>query len=134
MIGMVIVAHGTLADALLSALEHVVGDLDGAAAIAIGPHDDLRARQAEIDTTVARVDSGAGVVVITDMFGGTPSNLAHGALKGPKVEVIYGANLPLLVKLAKMRDKPLAEAVKSAIEAGRKYVNSAGSILEKGKS
>jgi len=134
MIGLVIVAHGPLAEALLEATEHVVGPQPGTAAIAIGPTDDLRVRQAEIAAAVARVDTGAGVVVVTDMFGGTPSNLAHGALTGPDIEVVYGANLPLLVKLAKMRDSPLAEAVEAAIAAGRKYVNSARSILESAKS
>ena len=134
MIGLVIVAHGPLADALLQATEHVVGPQTSAVAIAIGPNDDLRARQAEIDAAVHGVDSGDGVVVVTDMFGGTPSNLAHGALTGPQVEVLYGASLPLLVKLAKMREKPLAEAVAAAITAGRKYMNSAGSILEPQKA
>ena len=129
MIGLVIVAHGPLADALLHATEHVVGPQQNAISIAIGPNDDLRARQAEIDKAVADVDTGAGVVVVTDMFGGTPSNLAHGAMNGPGVEVLYGASLPLLVKLAKMREKPLAEAVAAAITAGRKYMNSAGTIL-----
>ncbi len=129
MIGLVIVAHGELARALLHATEHVVGPQPSAVAIAIGPNDDLRARQAEIDEAVHRVDTGDGVVLVTDMFGGTPSNLAHGALKGPEVEVVYGASLPLLVKLAKMRDKPLSQAVDAAITAGRKYVNSAGAIL-----
>ena len=83
---------------------------------------------------MAKVDQGNGVVVVTDMFGGTPSNLAHGAMKSASVEVVYGANLPMLVKLAKMRDRGLEEAVAAAIEAGRKYVNSAGSILEPAKS
>lgn len=130
MIGLVIVAHDGLADALLASMIHVVGPQEGAVAIAIGPQDDLRRRQAEIVGAVASVDSGNGVVLVTDMFGGTPSNLAHGALTGPKVEVVYGANLPLLVKLAKMRDRPLGEAVEAAVAAGRKYVNSAGAILE----
>jgi len=134
MIGLVVVAHGALASALLAATEHVVGSLPGAVAIAIGPNDELGERRAEIDHAVGAVNAGAGVVVITDMFGGTPSNLAHSALTGPDVEVIYGANLPLLVKLAKMRDKPLDEAVAAAITAGRKYVNSAGSILGAAKS
>lgn len=134
MIGLVIVAHGTLADALMAATEHVVGPQANARVIAIGPNDDLRSRQADIDGAVAAVNSGAGVVVVTDMFGGTPSNLAHGAMKTKGVEVVYGANLPLLVKLAKMRDKPLAEAVQAALQAGRKYVNSAGSILEPASS
>ena len=130
MIGLVIVAHDGLADALLASVIHVVGPQDGAVAIAIGPQDDLRRRQADIIGAVAEVDTGDGVVLVTDMFGGTPSNLAHGALTGPQVEVVYGANLPLLVKLAKMRDRPLGEAVEAAVAAGRKYVNSAGAILE----
>ena len=130
LIGIVVVAHGGLAQALLEATEHVVGPQSGARAIAIEPNDDLHARQAEIARAVAEVNDGAGVVVVTDMFGGTPSNLAHGALTGPGVEVVYGANLPLLVKLAKMRDRPLADAVRAALEAGRKYIDSAAQILE----
>ena len=133
LIGVVIVAHGRLARALLDATEHVVGPQRGARAIAIEPNDDLSARQLEISAAVREVDEGAGVVVVTDMFGGTPSNLAHGALNGEGVEVVYGANLPLLVKLAKMRDRPLAEAVRAALEAGRKYIDSAASILEPAK-
>jgi len=132
LIGLVIVAHAGLAEALRASLEHVVGPLAGVRAISIGPSDDLRARQAEIDGAVAEVEKGGGVVVVTDMFGGTPSNLAHGAMTRDGVEVIYGANLPLLVKIAKMRERPLDEAVQAAIEAGRKYVNSAGSILGTG--
>lgn len=133
LIGLVIVAHGRLAGALLEATQHVVGAQRGSRAIAIEPNDDLRARQVEIAAAVREVDEGAGVVVVTDMFGGTPSNLAHGALSGPGVEVVYGANLPLLVKLAKMRDRPLADAVRAALDAGRKYVDSAASILEPAK-
>ncbi|MGD1923404.1 MAG: PTS sugar transporter subunit IIA [Paracoccaceae bacterium] len=128
-IGLVIVAHGALAEALLAATEHVGGPQDGMRAIAIGPNDDLRKCQNMIEQAVADVRQGAGVVVVTDMFGGTPSNLAHGVMSEPGVEVIYGANLPMLVKLAKMRDRDLDEAVRSALEAGRKYVNSANSIL-----
>ena len=134
MIGLVIVAHGDLAGALLQATEHVVGRQPGTRAIAIGPQDDLRSRQADIDAAVAEVGDGSGVVVVTDMFGGTPSNLAHGAMKSRGVEVVYGANLPLLVKLAKMRDRPLEEAVAAALEAGRKYINSAGTILDPAKT
>lgn len=130
MIGLVIVAHGDLAGALLAATEHVVGKQAQARAIAIGPSDDLHARQAEIAQVVRDLDRGDGVVLVTDMFGGTPSNLAHGAMTGPGIEVVYGANLPLLVKLAKVRDKPLGEAVRLALEAGRKYVDSAARILE----
>ena len=130
MIGIVIVAHGALAQALLSATEHVVGRQQNAHAVAIEPSDDLHARQAEINALVASANTGKGVVLITDMFGGTPSNLALGAISGPDIEVICGANLPLLVKLAKMSDKPLAQAVKAALDAGHKYIDSAASILD----
>ena len=130
MIGLVVVAHGSLAEALLAATEHVVGRLPNAHAVAIEANDDLRARQAEITDLVARANTGNGVVLVTDMFGGTPSNLALGAISGEDVEVIYGANLPLLVKLAKMRDRPLAEAVRAALESGHKYIDSASNILE----
>ncbi len=130
MIGLVIVAHGTLAHALLAATEHVVGRLANAYAVSVEPSDDLHARQAEINRLVAAANSGDGVVLITDMFGGTPSNLALGAISGPDVEVICGANLPLLVKLAKVRDRPLEQAVRVALEAGHKYIDSAASILD----
>ena len=130
MIGLVIVAHGTLAQSLLDATEHVVGRLQNAHAVSIEATDDLHARQAEINGLVARANTGDGVVLITDMFGGTPSNLALGAIAGPDVEVICGANLPLLVKLAKMRDRPLEQAVSASLEAGHKYIDSAASILD----
>ncbi|MEM7497768.1 MAG: PTS fructose transporter subunit IIA [Pseudomonadota bacterium] len=129
-LGIVIVAHGALAGALLEALEHVVGPLQNARAIPIAPADDLHARQGEIDAAVAEVDTGAGVVLVTDMFGGTPSNLALGAMTRPGIDVIYGANLPLLIKLAKCRERTLAEAAHSALEAGKKYIDSAGRMLE----
>jgi PTS system mannose-specific IIA component len=129
-IGIVIVAHGGLAQALLSATEHVVGPQRNAHAVAIEPTDDLHARQSEINALVAKANTGSGVVLITDMFGGTPSNLALGAISGADVEVICGANLPLLVKLAKMRDRPLDQAVRAALEAGHKYIDSAASILD----
>lgn len=129
MIGIVIVAHGGLAHELLAATEHVVGKLDGARAIAIHPQDDLRARQEEVAAAAEAVDTGDGVVLVTDMFGGSPSNLAMGALSRPMAEVIYGANLPLLVKLAKSRRLPLDEAVSLSLAAGRKYLDSAGGIL-----
>jgi PTS system mannose-specific IIA component len=130
MIGMVVVAHGTLAHALLAATEHVVGRLANAHAVSIEPSDDLHARQAEINRLVVEANCGDGVVLITDMFGGTPSNLALGAISGPDVEVICGANLPLLVKLAKMRDRPLEQAVRASLEAGHKYIDSATNILD----
>lgn len=131
MIGLVLVAHGSLAGALADALVHVVGPLDQLEVVAIGPNDSLGSRRSDIDHAVSAVDRGTGVAVITDMFGGTPSNLAHVAMKHPNVEVIYGANLPMLVKLAKMRDRPLNEAVTASIDAGRKYINAAGCILDK---
>ena len=130
MIGLVIVAHQGLAEALLATTEHVVGPQDRAVAIAIGPNDNLRTKRTEIDRAVAQTDSGSGVVIVTDMFGGTPSNLALGASGSDRIEVLYGANLPMLVKLAKMRGRPMGEAIDAALEAGRKYVNSASAILE----
>lgn len=134
MIGLVIVAHGTLAQSLLEATEHVVGRLSNAHAVSIEVSDDLHARQAEINTLVAKANTGNGVVLITDMFGGTPSNLALGAISGADVEVICGANLPLLVKLAKVRDRPLSQAVHAALEAGQKYIDSAANILDPARS
>ena len=130
MIGIVVVAHGALANQFLEATEHVVGPLQGVAAVAIGPSDDLRAKQREVADAVDAVDQGQGVVLVTDMFGGTPSNLAMGAMNRPNVEVVYGANLPLLVKLATRRDGDLREVVRQALDAGRKYIDSANSILD----
>lgn len=124
MIGIVIVAHGGLAREYLAALEHVVGRRPGTEAIAIGADDDSATKQDEINAAVARVDDGAGVVVVTDMFGSTPSNLAVCACREPNRRVLYGANLPLLIKLAKARHLSLDDAVASALTAGRKYINS----------
>jgi PTS system mannose-specific IIA component len=118
------VAHGGLAREYLAAMEHVVGQHPGTIAVAIGVDDDCSSKQDEIDAAIKAVDTGDGVVVVTDMFGGTPSNLAMGACKDSGRMVIYGANLPLLVKLAKARRLPLREAVASALTAGRKYINS----------
>lgn len=129
MIGLVIVAHGDLATELLAATEHVVGPQPGATAIPVTPDANLPKLQQEILDAVAAVDEGDGVILITDMFGGTPSNLAMSAMTRPDVDVIYGANLPLLVKLAKSRQMPLAEAAAAAVAAGVKYVDSAGGIL-----
>lgn len=124
MIGIVIVAHGGLAGELLGALEHVVGVEPGCAAVSIGADAVCSSKQAEVDAAVAAVDTGQGVVVVTDMFGSTPSNLAiRACARKPGRRVLYGANLPLLVKLAKNRDKPLNEAVAIALTAGRKYIN-----------
>ncbi len=132
MIGILIVAHGELAGALLAAMEHVVGPQANARTVPIFPTDDLRARRAEIDAAVAEIDGGDGVVLVTDMFGGTPSNLALGSMRGGQIEVIWGANLPLLVKLAKSREQPLEDAVRAALEAGHKYFDSASAVLDPG--
>ncbi|MGE3933355.1 MAG: PTS sugar transporter subunit IIA [Rhodospirillaceae bacterium] len=129
MIGLVLVTHGRLAAEFLSALEHVVGPQDAAAAVCIDANDDMEQRRADIIASVARVDRGAGVVLLTDMFGGTPSNLAISVMDPGRVEVIAGVNLPMLIKLASVRDKPLDEAVASAQDAGRKYISVASRLL-----
>lgn len=129
MIGIVIVAHGGLAAEYLSALEHVVGKGAGTRAIAIATDDNRAAKQSEINAAVDAVDTGDGVVVVTDMFGGTPSNLAIAACRHPDRRVLYGANLPMLVKLAKARNGSLDDAVAAALDAGRKYINCADEYL-----
>lgn len=130
MIGLVLVTHGNLATELVAAMEHVVGPQPNVAAVCIGPDDDMEQRRNDILESVARCDDGAGVVVLTDMFGGTPSNLAISIMDKAKVEVIAGVNLPMLIKLASVRhSEPLAEAVASAQEAGRKYINVASKLL-----
>lgn len=130
MIGMVLVTHGRLAAELIAALEHVVGPQQATLAVCIGPDDDMEQRRADILDSAARVDDGAGVVLLTDMFGGTPSNLAISIMGKAKVEVIAGVNLPMLIKLASVRnDLPLDEAVAAAQEAGRKYINVASKLL-----
>jgi PTS system mannose-specific IIA component len=123
-IGIVIVAHGGLARAYLAAMEHVVGQHPGTVAVAIEAEDDCSKKQDEIDAAIRSVDAGDGVVVVTDIFGSTPSNLAMEACREPDRVVVYGANLPLLVKLAKGRRLPMREAVATALTAGRKYINS----------
>ena len=130
MIGMVLVTHGRLADEFIAALEHVVGKQRAVRTICIGADDDMEKRRKEILDSVAAVDEGHGVVVLTDMFGGTPSNLAISILDTARVEVIAGINLPMLIKLASMREKAdLAKAVEAAQEAGRKYINVASALL-----
>ncbi len=126
MIGIVIVAHGGLAREYLAALEHVVGKQAGVKAVSIDAEHDREAKKAEIRTAVDAVDTGQGVVVVTDMFGGSPSNLSLPACQARDRRIVYGANLPLLVKLAKCRHKPIATAVSSALEAGRKYIDCFG--------
>ena len=124
MIGIVIVAHGGLAKEYLAAVEHVVGKQSGMRAISIEPDHDRKAKQAEICAAADSVDTGNGVVVVTDMFGGSPSNLSLRACDPSDRKIIYGANLPMLIKLAKSRHKPLDAAVKAALTAGRKYIDS----------
>lgn len=124
LIGIVIVAHGGLATEYLSAVEHVVGTQTGIVAIAIAPEDDRAHKQAEICDAADAVDDGDGVVVVTDMFGGSPSNLSLLACSHENRRILYGANLPMLVKLAKSRRKLVPDAVNAALQAGRKYIDS----------
>lgn len=124
MIGIVIVAHGGLATEYLSAVEHVVGRQIGIQAIAIGPEDDRTIKQNEICDAADAVDTGDGVVIVTDMFGGSPSNLSLRACSPDNRRIVYGANLPMLVKLAKSRHKSVVDAVSAALDAGRKYIDS----------
>lgn len=124
MIGIVIVAHGGLAREYLSAVEHVVGRQDGVRAISIEDDHDRSAKQAEICAAADAVDVGQGVVLVTDMFGGSPSNLSLPACATSGRRILYGANLPMLIKLAKSRDLEVPEAVAAALDAGRKYINS----------
>ncbi|MDB5586732.1 MAG: sugar transporter subunit [Devosia sp.] len=130
MIGMVLVTHGALAHEFKSALEHVVGPQDHCETIAIGPDDNMEERRNDILKAIDDAEDGGGVIILTDMFGGTPSNLAISVMQNRQVEVIAGVNLPMLVKLARIRgDMPIKEAVNMAQEAGRKYINVANSIL-----
>jgi PTS system mannose-specific IIA component len=130
MIGLVLVTHGRLAVEFRSALEHVVGPQTQIEAVTIGPDDDVEQCRKDIIEAVKRVDTGEGVAILTDMFGGTPSNLAISCMGRPNVEVLAGINMPMLVKLAKIRDEaPLEEAVAAAQAAGRKYVTIASRVL-----
>lgn len=124
MIGIVIVAHGGLANEYLAAVEHVVGKQVGMRAITITPDHDRVLKQEEILQAANAVDTGDGVVVVTDMFGGSPSNLSLRACNKSNRKILYGANLPMLIKLAKSRQMHVADAVKTALVAGRKYINS----------
>ncbi|WP_374596818.1 PTS sugar transporter subunit IIA [Sphingosinicella sp.] len=130
MIGIVLVTHGRLAAEFVAAMEHVVGPQKNVASICIDADDDMEVRRADIAGAVKTVDTGRGVVILTDMFGGTPSNLAISLLSGGHVEVIAGVNLPMLIRLASVRgEMKLAEAVVAAQEAGRKYISVASKIL-----
>jgi PTS system mannose-specific IIA component len=130
MIGLVVVTHGRLAEEFIAAAEHVVGRLEAVRAVSIGPEDDMDMRRKEIIAAAKACDQGDGVVILTDMFGGTPSNLAISVMGGAKIEVIAGVNLPMLVKLASVRGEcKLQEAITQAQEAGRKYISVASQIL-----
>jgi PTS system mannose-specific IIA component len=130
MIGLVIVTHGGLATEFRAALEHVVGPQPQLQTVAIGPEDDMQSRREEILGAVRRVESGHGVIILTDMFGGTPSNLAISVMDEAHVEVIAGINLPMLIKLASVRgDAGLDDAIDQAKEAGRKYISVASQVL-----
>ncbi|MBT8471821.1 MAG: PTS sugar transporter subunit IIA [Marinicaulis sp.] len=130
MIGLVVVTHGRLAEEFLSAAEHVVGPQENVKAVSIGPDDDMDKRRQDILDAAQSVETGAGVIILTDMFGGTPSNLAISVMEKAKAEVVAGINLPMLIKLASVRaDDDLEEAVKAAHDAGRKYINVASWVL-----
>ena len=130
MIGIVLVTHGRLASEFVAALEHVVGPQAQIAAVCIGPEDDMELRRREIIAAISDVDTGEGAVLLTDMFGGTPSNLAISVMDRAKIEVIAGINLPMLIKLASLRQtETIGRAVIGAQEAGRKYINVASQLL-----
>lgn len=124
MIGIVIVAHGQLAREYLAAIEHVVGSQVGVQAIAIQADHDRSAKEIEICTAADAVDTGSGVVIVTDLYGGSPSNLSLRACRPENRRIVYGANLPMLIKLAKSRDLSVSDAVRVALEAGKKYIDS----------
>ena len=135
MIGLVLVTHGRLASEFRSALEHVVGPQKQIEAVTIGPDDDVEQRRKDIIEAVKRVDSGDGVAILTDMFGGTPSNLAISVMDRAKTEVIAGINLPMLIKLASVRgDRTLEDVACCAQDAGRKYINVASQLLDEARN
>ena len=129
MIGILVVSHGRLAEEMILAMEHVVGMQKNVDAVCILASDDMEKKRAEIMSKVQKLNTGSGVAILTDMFGGTPSNLAISVMDGHPVEVLAGLNLPMLIKLAREREKPLKEAIHEAREAGRKYINVASELL-----
>lgn len=130
MIGLILVTHGRLAEEFVSAMEHVVGQQDGVATICIGPNDDMEERRQEIADAIERVDTGTGAILLTDLFGGTPSNLAISLLQSGRTEVLAGINLPMLIRLAGARKElPLGQAAAAAREAGRNYITLASEFL-----
>ena len=130
MIGLVLVTHGRLATEFVVAMEHVVGPQERIAPICIGPDDDMDQRRKDIAKAIAKVDDGSGVIILTDLFGGTPSNLAISLMESDKIEVIAGVNLPMLIRLEGARKTmDVRAAVTAAREAGRKYISVASEIL-----
>lgn len=130
MIGMILVTHGKLAEEFVHAMQHVVGRQEAVATVCIGPNDDMERRRKEISDAVKKVDSGKGVIILTDLFGGTPSNLAISLMKAGHVEVIAGINLPMLIRLAKARNSMnVKDAAKAARDAGRNYITIASEFL-----
>ena len=130
MIGLILVTHGDLAKEFVAAMEHVVGKQDRIVPVCIGPNDDMEARRGEIADAIVEVSDGTGVIILTDLFGGTPSNLAISLLRTGEVEVIAGINLPMLIRLAGARvDMPVAQAVAAARDAGRNYITVASEFL-----
>lgn len=131
MIGLILVTHGTLAQEFLLAMEHVVGPQKQIATVSIGPRDNMEERRKELASAIKEVETGEGVVILTDLFGGTPSNLAISFLDAGKIEVIAGVNLPMLIRLESARKvMPVKEAVLAARDAGRKYISVASELLE----
>ncbi len=134
MIGIVLVSHGNLANEFAKTLEHIVGPQENLITVSLFPDDDMEIKRKEIQDAVEQVEKNQGVVILTDMFGGTPSNLAHSLLKGQNVEIVAGMNLPLLIKLVSSRKtKSLRESVLLAQEAGRKYIHVASQTLNESK-
>ena len=130
MIGLVLVTHGRLAEEFLHAVEHVVGPQDNFETVCIGAEDDMEQRRRDIVEAVERAENGSGVIILTDMFGGTPSNLAISVMDSGRVEVIAGVNLPMLIKLSSIRvNNDMATALEEAQAAGRKYINVASKFL-----
>ncbi len=131
MIGLILVTHGTLANEFVVAMEHVVGPQKQIATVCIGPHDDMEARRKEIAQAIKNVETGSGVIILSDLFGGTPSNLSISLLDAGRVEVIAGVNLPMLIRLESARKSmSVIDAVAAARDAGRKYISVASELLE----
>ncbi len=134
MIGVVLVSHANIAKEMLDVIQHIVGPQDKIKAISIFPEDDIEKKRLEILDAVKKVESGKGVIVLTDMFGGTPSNLAISVMENEKIEVVAGVNLPMLIKMMSAREKKsIKELIKISQESGRKYINVASAFFEENK-